>query len=70
MQLALRIPGIHKTLAPYPDIKIEFIGAGEWNTAADSYGIGTQIAECAVPRQATTPKPPPSASAHTFSSRP
>lgn len=29
MQLALRIPGIHKTLAPYPDIKIEFIGTGE-----------------------------------------
>lgn len=29
MRLALRIPGIHKTLAPYPDIKIEFIGAGE-----------------------------------------
>jgi hypothetical protein len=29
MQLALRIPDIHKTLAPYPDIKIEFIGAGE-----------------------------------------
>lgn len=29
MQLALRIPGNHKTLAPYPDIKIEFIGAGE-----------------------------------------
>lgn len=29
MQLALRIPDIHKTLAPYPDIKNEFIGAGE-----------------------------------------
>lgn len=29
MQLALRIPDIHKTRAPYPDIKIEFIGAGE-----------------------------------------
>ncbi|WP_199407902.1 hypothetical protein [Collinsella sp. TM05-37] len=45
MQLALRIPGIHKTLAPYPDIKIEFIGAGEWNTASDGYGIGSQIVE-------------------------
>lgn len=45
MRLALRIPGIHKTLAPYPDIKIEFIGAGEWNTASDGYGIGAQIAE-------------------------
>lgn len=45
MQLALRIPGTHKTLAPYPDIKIEFIGAGEWNTASDGYGIGSQIAK-------------------------
>ena len=28
-----------------PDIKIEVIDAGEWNTAADGYGIGAQIAE-------------------------
>ena len=45
MQLTLRVLGIHKALALHPDIKIEVIDAGEWNTAADGYGIGTQIAE-------------------------
>ncbi len=44
MQLTLRVLGIHKALALHPDIKIEVIDAGEWNTAADGYGIGTQIA--------------------------
>ena len=45
MQLTLRVLGIHKALALHPDIKIEVIDAGEWNTAADGYGIGAQIAE-------------------------
>ena len=45
MQLTLRVLGIHKALALHPDIKIEVIDAGEWNTAADGYGIGNQIAE-------------------------
>ena len=45
MQLALRILGIHKALALYPDIKIEIIDAGERNAAADGHGIGAQIAE-------------------------
>ena len=45
MQLTLRVLGIHKALALHPDIKIEVIDAGEWNTAADGYSIGTQIAE-------------------------
>ena len=44
MQLTLRVLGIHKALALHPDIKIEVIDAGEWNTAADGYGIGAQIA--------------------------
>ena len=35
MQLTLRVLGIHKALALHPDIKIEVIDAGEWNTAAD-----------------------------------
>lgn len=45
MQLTLRVLGIHKALALHPDIKIEVIDAGEWNTAADGYSIGAQIAE-------------------------
>ena len=45
MQLTLRVLGIHKALALHPDIKIEVIDAGEWNTAADGYGIGNQIAD-------------------------
>ncbi|MDY4918626.1 MAG: hypothetical protein SO111_03720 [Collinsella sp.] len=45
MQLALRILGIHKALALYPDIKIEIIDAGERNAVADGHGIGAQIAE-------------------------
>ena len=32
MQLTLRVLGIHKALALHPDIKIEVIDAGEWNT--------------------------------------
>lgn len=44
MQLTLRVLGIHKALALHPDIKIEVIDAGEWNTAADGYSIGAQIA--------------------------
>lgn len=45
MQLTLRVLGIHKALALHPDIKIEVIDAGEWNTAVDGYSIGAQIAE-------------------------
>lgn len=45
MQLTLRVLGIHKALVLHPDIKIEVIDAGEWNTAADGYSIGAQIAE-------------------------
>lgn len=44
-QLTLRVLGIHKALAAHPDIKIEVIDAGEWNTAADGYGIGARLAE-------------------------
>ena len=35
MQPCLRVLGIHKALALYPDIKIEFIDAGKRGTAAD-----------------------------------
>ena len=45
MQLTLRVLGIHKALALHRDIKTEVIDAGEWNTAADGYGIGAQIAQ-------------------------
>ena len=45
MQLTLRVVGIHKALAARPDIKIEVIDAGEWNTAADGYSIGARLAE-------------------------
>lgn len=44
MQLTLRVLGIHKALALHRGIKTEVIDAGEWNTAADGYGIGAQIA--------------------------
>ncbi len=43
--LTLRVLGIHKALALHPDIKIEVIDAGEWNSAVDGYNIGAQIAE-------------------------
>lgn len=45
VQLNLRVKGIGKALAQYPEIKLEIIDAGEWNTAADGYGIGTQLAQ-------------------------
>ena len=44
MQLTLRVVGIHKALAARPDIKVEVIDAGEWNTAADGYSIGARLA--------------------------
>ena len=44
MQLALRVLGIHRAFAAHPDIKVEVIDAGEWNTAADGYGIGARLA--------------------------
>ena len=44
MQLTLRVLGIHRALAARPDIKIEVIDAGEWNTAADGYSIGARLA--------------------------
>ncbi len=44
MQLTLRVLGIHRALAARPDIKIEVIDAGEWNTAADGYSLGARLA--------------------------
>ena len=44
MQLNLRVLGIHRALASRPDIKIEVIDEGEWNTAADGYNIGARLA--------------------------
>ncbi len=44
MQLSLRVLGVHKALAGRRDIQTEVIDAGEWNTAADGYSIGSQLA--------------------------
>ena len=45
MQLNLRVLGIRRALAAHPDIELEVIDAGEWNTAADGYSIGVKLAE-------------------------
>ena len=44
MQLTLRVLGIHRALAARPDIKIEVVDAGEWNTAAGGYSLGARLA--------------------------
>lgn len=45
MQLTLRVKGIKLALAQHPEIKLEIIDAGEWNTAADGYSLGAQLAQ-------------------------
>ncbi len=44
MQLALRVEGIQMTLVHHPEVELEIIDAGEWNTAADGFSLGTQLA--------------------------
>ena len=44
MQLNLRVEGVRMALAHHPDIKLEIIDAGEWNTAADGFSLGSQLA--------------------------
>lgn len=44
-QLNLRIDGIRATSGQHPEIQLEIIDAGEWNTAADGFSLGVQLAQ-------------------------